>query len=176
MLAGIPAKVQSSRSVLLGLALLLFLNAMLAWLPRALRFVLPDPNAPVAQYIESHTSPTSYVLMWSAEIGYNFLTERPTPSRYIHQYPLFTQGYQRPAMVKELIDQLAEKKPLIIDCSAGDPLSPPIDDSARRNWKPYVSSWRLMAEMNDLFAFIHSHYQLVGVTGPGKWPVYSYTD
>jgi 4-amino-4-deoxy-L-arabinose transferase-like glycosyltransferase len=157
---------------LLGLSALLVLNGMYFRYPRMLRSFMPDPNQPIVDFIETHTKPGDYVLMWSAEIGYNYLTERPSPGRYTNLYPLFTQGYQTPTMVTQLLDEIVVEKPLIIDCSSSDGLSPPIDDVQRQLWSPNVASWGLIPEMDEVFKYIHAHYQRVGVIGPNDWSVY----
>ncbi len=43
-------------------------------------------------YIEATTTEHDTVLLWGAEVGINFLTQRDSPSRYPYQYPLFTTG------------------------------------------------------------------------------------
>lgn len=160
--------------ILQVVALLLFLNV---WILRANRISLSlraNPSQAVIEYINTHTQPSDYVLMWSAEVGYNYITGRPNPSRYANQYPLYTPGYQSSAMVSELLDNLVQKRPLIIDASSTDALSPSIDDDQRKKWKPYVTKWGLLPEMDKVFAYIHAHYERVGLVGQNGWVAYKF--
>ncbi len=160
--------------ILQGLSVLLLLNVWIVRAPRTMLFFRTNPGQPVIEFIQSNTQPNDYLLMWSAEIGYNYVTGRPSPSRYTNQYPLFTQGYQTKEMVAELLDAIAAKKPLIIDASSTDPLSPPIDDEQRSRWKPNAAKWGLLPEMDQVFAYIHAHYARVGTAGQNGWVAYKF--
>lgn len=144
----------------------------------------PDLNQDVRyntiKYIRNSTNISDYVLMWGAETSINFVTNRQSPTRFVYQYPLYTQGYQNDAMVKEFLNDIRFNKPiLIIDSSPSNPSIPPINRSLRDKWKPtseFGQPWGLLPEMNDVFEYIDSHYELKRTIGGKQWSVYKYID
>jgi hypothetical protein len=169
-------RLYARNSILIALSILLAINGLSFRISRIWNSLGPDRNKSVVEFIQSHTKPGDFVLMWAADIEFNFLAERPSPGPYAHLYPLFTQGYQTPAMVEGLLAELVQDQPMVIDCSSSDMLSPPIDDAQRLLWRPYVGNWGLIPEMDDVFKYIHAHYERVGVVGPYDWVVYVYND
>jgi hypothetical protein len=113
-----------------------------------------------------------YLLMWGAESTFNFLTDKPAPTRYVYQYPLYTCGYVSPSMVEEFRADVASKLPLIVDSSSSNPAVPPIDVEARSVWSENSDNCALTAPMLMLLTFIGDHYELAGRMFYTGWPIY----
>lgn len=133
----------------------------------------------VTEYIQQNTHEHEYVLMWGAEAGINFMSERASPTRFVYQYPLYTVGYQSAALVQEFKRDIETNKPaLIIDTSATNGVIPPLDSERRSGWSilndPYGLSYGVLPEMESVFAYIHSHYTLVDSIH--NWDVYRRVD
>lgn len=132
------------------------------------------------EYIKNTTNTSDYVLMWGAETRINFVTRRQSPTRFVYQYPLYTQGYQSKEMIKEFLNDIKFNKPiLIIDSSPSNPTIPPINRSARNKWigkGEYGQPWGLLPEMDYVFEYIDTHYELIETTEKEQWPVYKYID
>ena len=101
------------------------------------------------------------MLLWGAESMVNFYTQRPSPSRFIYQYPLYEHGYVDDKMIKEFLQDLIINPPqLIVDTR--NPITPIFelpdlnkDDS------------RTMEE-------IKSNYEAVDTIN--SWTIYQYID
>jgi hypothetical protein len=127
-------------------------------------------NSDLVNYVQEHTLEGSYLLIWGAEAKYNFLTSRPSPTKYVYQYPLFTPGYMNDAMVQELLNDIVEKKPLIIDASARNRRVPPLELDARNNWPDQET----IVWASSIFQYIDEHYEQVTTIGDQNWPVMVY--
>jgi hypothetical protein len=141
-------------------------------------FRISAENDAVIEYIIRATARDDFVLMWGAKVAYNFLADRPSPSRYVYQYPLYQKGYQSAEKVREFLREITFKKPkLIIDTSTSSPSIPPIDPERRAKWiPPPQRGFALLPEMDEVFVYLATHYQRVGSIGPNKWDVYIYAD
>ena len=139
-------------------------------------FQISTENDAVIEYIVRATSRDDFVLMWGAKVAYNFLADRPSPSRYAYQYPLYQKGYQNAEKVREFLHEIISKKPkLIIDTSTSSPSIPPIDPKRRAKWIPPTQrGFALLPEMDEVFVYLATHYQRIGSVGPNKWDVYIY--
>jgi hypothetical protein len=70
----------------------------------------------VIAYVERNTSNDDTVLLWGAETAVNFFTERRSPTKYVYQYPLYTEGYTNDQRVEAFLEDILKNKPrLIID-------------------------------------------------------------
>jgi hypothetical protein len=130
-----------------------------------------------AAYVDGHTTSGDAVLLWGATAGVNFATGRPSPTRYVYQYPFLIPGYQRPSMIAEFVDDLRRNKPaLIIDAAreTGSGGTPPLGSEERRAWQGANGPSPIVESMNPVFALVSEDYTLVGTTGPQGWPVYRY--
>lgn len=124
------------------------------------------------EYIRKSTMDRDYVLMWGDEPSINFLSNRRAPTRFFEQYPLYTPGYQNPKMIEEFSHDIQFNKPsLIIDTSAGNTIVPPLDAVARKAWLDRRTD-ALLLEMEHIFQYISSHYEVIGMIG--EWPIYGY--
>lgn len=137
------------------------------------------PN--VVKRIWHYTSAQDYLLMWGAEVRYNFVAARTAPSRFVYQYPLYTCGYVTDAMVTEFANDIARHKPLIIDTSSTNPVVPPLSVAGRRKWGGQAfagakEDCKQSPHMAALFAFIDAHYRIAEVIQPEGWVILQYAD
>jgi hypothetical protein len=136
----------------------------------------------VVKRIWKYTDPDDYLLMWGAETSYNFLADRRAPSRFVYQYPLYTCGYVTDAMIAEFLDDIARRKPLIIDTSATNDYIPPLDADARKKWDNQAFAGEatencgLSPRMADVFAFIDTYYRVAEVIQSRQWVIYRHVD
>ncbi len=129
----------------------------------------------VVRYIKDATNEDDYVLMWGYESAINFASHRVSPTRFVHQYPLYLRGYQTTEMIREFLRHIMANNPtVIIDSSPGNEVVPPIDSVQRQKWLSGSDSYAVLPEMDEVFDYISSNYELGGVVGPGQWPVYVY--
>lgn len=71
---------------------------------------------PAVRYVVNATNPNDLVLLWGAETSVNFMAKRRSPSRFVYQYPLYTQGYVSENMILEFLGDIIRYEPkLIID-------------------------------------------------------------
>lgn len=118
----------------------------------------------IVALIEETTEPHDAVLFWGSEAAYNFLAQRVTPVRYLHQPNLYMRGHYTPELMEEVVAGIIARKPaLIIDATINAGVPPLERDGAR-------------AEMIPLLDFIDASYVREGsVTHwSGEWPVYRY--
>ena len=160
----------------IGLAAVILLLPLRKLLPPFLNFLENgsrnafDRAADLAQYDDE------YLLMWGAESTYNFLTDKPAPSRYVYQYPLYTCGYVSPSMGEEFREDVVSRLPLIVDSSSSNPAVPPIDAQARSVWSEESDNCSLTTPMVTLLSFIDQHYEPVGQMSYTGWPIYGAQD
>ena len=133
----------------------------------------PGQNLIVTQtvsYIKSETS-DDYVLVWGSWTVVNYLAGRASPTRYVHQTPLFTSGYTNEDRVRELQNDLEIKKPvLIIDTRS--PSTPFISITVQGKCK--YPDEKLPVGMEQVFEYICSNYKLIDIIGKDEWHIYRY--
>jgi hypothetical protein len=61
---------------------------------------------------------------------------------------------------------------LIVDASASDRITPPLDANARGRWAPKLV-YDLPLAMREVFDYISSHYRFVGRLGRDGWHLYA---
>ncbi len=128
----------------------------------------------VVKFIKEETNKDDFVLMWGAETVFNFVTKRPTPGRFAHQYALFTKGYQSDFLIYEFLDDLKTRKPkLIIDTSATDTIIPSITCFGKIQYHPSLSGYDILPSTQKIFEFICDNYSFKKVIWEG-WVVYEY--
>jgi hypothetical protein len=113
----------------------------------------------VIAYVEQHTSPDDFVLVWGAETGINYETQRRSPTRFVYQYPLYEAGYASQQNVEEFLDAIVQQKPrLIIDTL--NSLTPIYDFG--------ITSPRIEGNLQ----LLQSSYKVSKQLGP--WTIYEY--
>jgi hypothetical protein len=131
---------------------------------------LPPPNYSDAEqgmyveYILNHTQPDDYVLIWGNESVYNFLTNRKSPSRFVYTYAFGVPNYVTQEMVDELLLEITEKKPMIIDATANDKTIGRIDSAA----------WKDVPVTQGLIRFIEENYVHVDTVGADRFRIWVY--
>jgi hypothetical protein len=116
------------------------------------------------EYIFSHTQPHDYVLIWGNASIYNFLTERKSPSRFVYTYAFGIPNYVSQEMVDELLLDIIQKKPMIIDATTKDSTISGIDSAA----------WKDLPVTQGLILFIEENYTYVNTIGPDRFRVWIY--
>ena len=116
-------------------------------------------NEAAINYIKSSTTPDSYVLLWGAESDVNFFTQRRCPSRFVYQYPLYTQGYVDEQMIEEFLQDTIRIRPAVI-IDTKNPTTPLYDFPIHTK------------AINANIAYLKSHYLAAGEVG--GWTVYEY--
>lgn len=122
------------------------------------------------EYVRSHTAEDDPVLAWGAETVINLMTGRPSPTRFVYQYPLYTRGYTQPALFEELVADLEKNPPkLIIDTVNG--YTPFIDQP---NQVVYSDVYEIHPAGLDLvFDFVRANYRIIeDDLGIQEWVVY----
>ncbi len=114
------------------------------------------------EYILTHTRPGDYVLIWGSASVYNFLTERESPSRFVYTYAFGVPSYVSQEMVDEMLRDIAEKKPMILDATSEGGTINRIDSNL---WKGLPATWRLVR-------FIEENYHQVDRIGPDRFRVW----
>jgi 4-amino-4-deoxy-L-arabinose transferase-like glycosyltransferase len=71
-----------------------------------------------SDFVKVRSSEGSRVWVWGADPMVNFLSKRPSPSRYPLIYPLQSRNHAGPSDIQELLDDLTRKRPqFIVDAS-----------------------------------------------------------
>jgi hypothetical protein len=115
------------------------------------------------EYILSHTQADDYVLIWGNASVYNFLANRRSPSRFMYTYAFGVPNYVSQEMVDELQLDIIQKKPMIIDATAGDKNLGGIDSSVWEN-----------GPVQGLIRFIEKNYVKVDTIGPDHFSIWIY--
>ncbi len=134
----------------------------------------PESDPPLVEYIIRHTSEEDYLLVWGAETTYNFLSGRPSPSRFAYQYPLYSCEYRTPDMVDEFYWGIAERHPMIVDTSSTNLRVPPIDPESREAWNSRYGGCALNYPMDEVTGYLDAEYRLVDEIEPEGWYVYTF--
>lgn len=115
---------------------------------------------PILSEIRQNTNPEDSVLVWGAETSINYFSNRKSPTRFVYQYPLYTQGYTNELMIIEFLDDLIHKHPkLLIDTH--NPRTPLYEFPIQT---PLIQ---------QKTAYLQCHYRSVGeIQG---WTIYEYT-
>jgi len=115
-------------------------------------------------YIFLNTQEEDYVLIWGNELMYNFLIGRKAPSKFIYQYPFTIPNYATEEMISEFLNDIIDKKPLIIDSGVSDETI------------PFIASddWNSFPNMQVVIQYIRENYEITEYIGPYKWSVWVY--
>lgn len=161
-----------------GLCLGLSLMPLLHWIKLInLRDEYDESRRKAVEYVRVNSTPDQTVLVWGAETIVNFLSERPSPSRFSYHFALFTNGYTNPKLIQSFMTDLKSRPPdLIIDASSGSGvvrLDPRPEDEANNWYQPgYLIPISWIAESKEIFNYVRTNYEPVGKVGPAGWTVY----
>jgi len=115
----------------------------------------------IVSAIESNTNPEDTVLLWGAEASINYFSHRRSPTRFVYQYPLYTQGYTDEQMIIEFLDDLIHKRPrLIVD--------------THNQYTPLYEFPIRTYAIQQRIAYLQCHYRLVDEMQLTEWDVYEY--
>jgi len=116
----------------------------------------------IVSEIQSSTSPEDKILLWGAEASVNYFSHRISPTRFVYQYPLYTQGYVNEQMIIEFLDSLIRMSPkLLIDTQ--NPRTPIYEFPIQTN------------AIHERISYIQCHYHAIGEIHDLKWVVYEFT-
>lgn len=147
-----------SSLVIFGAFLLTQMPAFVGYIDtiKTLRQVLPERKEAIELIMEL-TSEEDSVLIWGAESEINFHTQRPSPTRFVYQYPLYEDGYTNLALVEEFMEDIIQNQPrLIIDTRTED--------------MPFLDFELESPRINELSEVILAQYSKI--KSIGDWDVY----
>lgn len=147
--------------------------------PRSFYFNNFEEHQETIRFIKENTIPSDYVLVWGSEATINFVTQRSSPSRYFHQYALFTPNYYNLERFLEFTHEIKTKKPkIIIDASTSTidqevgtvAIVPPINPVKRTVW--LLDRGYRFDGMDTFFDEVQNNYGYIGSLELGKWDIY----
>jgi hypothetical protein len=136
----------------------------------------------IVEGIRDNLKDEQYLLMWGAAAYFNLVTNIKSPTRYFHQLPFYVCGYRTEEMIEEFLDDIKQKKPLIVDTSSTDESFTPIDKNDRKKWKyRNLAGYRdgscmISPKMEEALEYINSRYNLVYTFKKNKWKIYQFDD
>ncbi len=114
-------------------------------------------NEDVINHIRENTDEDDHILVWGAEGGIYFLSDRTAPTRFFYQYPLFRQGYANNDLIKEFTSDVVGSPPAII-IDTHDPkisISLNMADPERR----------YPEQLQPFIEFVDTHYERLKIIG-----------
>lgn len=160
----------------IGLTIAALLLPTRRLVPPFIELIRSGPRQPTKLAPELIEFDSEFLLMWGAETAYNFVSGKPSPTRFAYQYPLYTCGYVTIEMVEEFQLDIMQRLPLIVDSSSTNPSVPPIDSERRAEWSEETANCALTVPMLELLDFIDSNYEAIGRTTYAGWPIFIPTD
>ncbi|MBI9051697.1 MAG: glycosyltransferase family 39 protein [Anaerolineaceae bacterium] len=136
------------------------------------RQMTPKSNEQVTRivtYIKDRTDANDYVLVWGGQTVVNYVSQREAPTRFVHQMPLYKQGYASDALTAEFFSDLKTKQPKFI-INALYPSTPFISFSADGECKLPESGYH--ESMREVFHYLCQHYHQKAIVGKDEWIVY----
>ncbi len=115
----------------------------------------------ISERIQEITGENDSVLIYGAESATNFTARRRSPTRFVYQYPLYTEGYADQQKIEEFLgDVIANEPRLIID--SRNPLTP-------------LYQFGISSPMiEESISYLRSHYQFR--EGIGNWTIYEFVE
>lgn len=142
-----------------------------AWQVHAAWTMKPDAAIQkVVDYVRQNSTERDYVLFWGDQTVLNYVTQRPAPTRFVHQKPLFRQGYASAGLSAELLRDLQTRQPaIIIDTHLDSTPFIRFDESQ----KCLLPETPLPEKMDKVFEYICDHYRMADdLGGKDKWLTY----
>ncbi|RJQ24522.1 hypothetical protein C4577_07720 [Candidatus Parcubacteria bacterium] len=130
-------------------------------------------------FIKKNTQVGDYVLIWGAEASLNFISQRPSPTRYFIQYPLFTLNYSNDTKFSEFTEEVETNNPKIIIDASGSTIDqgvsknaivPPIDADKRKAWLKHKNY--SPEGLDYFFGYVKKNYEDIGFIENKKWRIY----
>jgi len=134
-----------------------------------------QPNLQVSQtveYILGNTDPSERVLVWGTQTVVNYVSGRESPTRFVHQKPLFRAGYASDALSAEFLAGITAAPPRLI-INTWLPSTPFVEIAPDDTCGPPQAGYP--QSMQPVFDFICRDYRLVEVLGKDRWQVLEYT-
>jgi hypothetical protein len=144
----------------IGIVAVILWTSYYDYINTILSFRYVNGHASIVGRIQSSTSPEDKVLLWGAETSVNYFSHRVSPTRFVYQYPLYTQGYANEQMIIEFLDSVIRMSPkLLIDTR--NPTTPIYEFPIQTN------------AIRERIRYLQCHYHPIGETQE-KWVVYEY--
>jgi hypothetical protein len=144
----------------IGIVAVILWTSYYDYINTILSFRYVNGQASIVGRIQSSTSPEDKVLLWGAETSVNYFSHRVSPTRFVYQYPLYTQGYANEQMIIEFLDSVIRMSPkLLIDTR--NPTTPIYEFPIQTN------------AIRERIRYLQCHYHPIGETQE-KWVVYEY--
>lgn len=115
------------------------------------------------------------MLVRGAEAGINFVTRRPSPTRFVYQDPLYRPNYKDDALAVEFLRDIRTTPPVLIVDASSVIHAPPLDPVERGAWTGQWGTEYAPEPMQDVYAYVDADYTLVEIVGPAGWRVYRYS-
>lgn len=68
----------------------------------------------IIEAISTLSSKNDKLLVYGADVGINFQSQHTSPTKYVYQFPLYTEGYTTEKMIVGFLDDILDKKPSLI--------------------------------------------------------------
>ena len=136
--------------------------------------IRPQPNLQVSRtvdYIVENTGPEDRVLVWGTQTVVNYLSGRESPTRFVHQKPLFRAGYASTALSAEFLEGITTTPPKLI-INTWLPSTPFVEISPDGTCRPPQAKYP--ESMGAVFYTICRDYRLVEILGKDQWVVLEY--
>ena len=144
----------------LAVMLVLLLPPTWDYIQLAQTYRQPADSEIAARIAEVTTSDES-VLLWGVESTVNFAAQRRSPTRFVYQYPLYTEGYADERIIEAFLAEIVNNKPrLIID--------------TRNPLTPLYSFGITTPQIEDSINYLRNHYQFR--EGFKTWIIYEYVE
>jgi hypothetical protein len=144
----------------LAAMLVLLLPPTWDYLQLAKTYKKPADSEIAARVAEVTTSDES-VLLWGAESIINFASKRRSPTRFVYQYPLYTEDYADERIIEGFLAEIVNNKPrLIID--------------TRNPLTPLYTFGVTSPQIEESINYLRSHYQFR--EGFETWTIYEFVD
>ncbi len=122
--------------------------------------------------VQAQTQPGETVLVWGSQTVVNFLADRASPSRFVHQKPLFRAGFASRALSEEFLQALTAHPPtLVINTHLPSTPFPTMQTDGTCIMPP-----NLPEGMDAVFAFLCERYTLDAVITKDRWEIYRLKD
>ncbi|OGT25790.1 MAG: hypothetical protein A2Z17_07110 [Gammaproteobacteria bacterium RBG_16_66_13] len=141
-------------------------------LPNAVHVLTAGPRDTSRTAAEVTAYNGTYLLMWGAEVSYNYIAGLPAPTKYAYQYPLYTCDYVSGDMLATFRRDIETWQPVIVDTSSTNDRVPPIDPNLRGQRPQLEEECALSPAMRDLLEWLQRSYTYAGSLPSTGWAVY----